>query len=80
MNINVNDVLSLSNNNKYMVISKTIIDDVVYLYLINVNNPKDLRIVYLNDGNVTKVKDEALLNKLKMIFLDNTLNYLKENK
>ena len=32
------------------------------------------------DGNVTKVKDEALLNKLKMIFLDNTLNYLKENK
>lgn len=80
MNIKVNDVLTLSNKSKYMVISKTIIDNVVYLYIINVNNPKDLRIVYLNDGSVTKVKDEELLDRLKMIFLDNTLNYMKENK
>ena len=80
MNVKVNDILSLSNNNKYMVLSKTEIDNIVYLYLINVDKPKDIRIVYLDGNSVSKVKDEVLLDKLKLIFLDNTLNYLKDNK
>ena len=80
MKVEIGDVLSLSNSNKYAVISKTTIERIDYLFLININNHNDIRYVYVENDSVNKVKDEELLEKLKLIFLDNTLNYLKENQ
>lgn len=51
MNINIKDVLTLDDNNKYVVVSKVNYEDDTYFYLININTQKDFKILRLNKEN-----------------------------
>ena len=38
MNINSSDILTLDNNNEYVVVSKIVYNESEYIYLVNIND------------------------------------------
>lgn len=65
--IDVNDILRLSDNKEYIVSSKVIYNNDIYLYLVNNN---DVLFVLLDKNRVIEVTDNNTLNELlKLIIL-----------
>lgn len=66
--IDIKDVITLSDGNKYGVVSKTILDGKTYYYLVDVNHHKNLKFCYeKNSGSefkLVEVEDKALIQKL----------------
>ncbi len=71
--INVNDVIKLSDNNEYLVVSKVNYENNIYLYLVNINNI-NVKFVELNYNQVIEVTDNDILDELlKLIVLEERL-------
>ena len=68
MNINVKDLVTLSDQNKYVVVSKIEVSDKVYFYLVDINNYENILICYLENNKLKEVKDEELVKQLIKVF------------
>ncbi len=68
MNINVKDLLTLNDNNKYVVVSKIEISDKIYFYLVDINNYENVLICYLENNKLKEVTDEELVKQLIKVF------------
>lgn len=83
MNINVNDLVSLDDNNKYVVLSKLEYEKKIYYYLIDVNNRTNIMICYLDGDELVQFNDDNLIKKLIPLFLkqlrDELSNYSSNN-
>lgn len=64
MKIDKNDILTLSDNNQYIVLSKIYIAEEVYLYLVDILNNYNIKIVKLLEDSIIEVEDSCLLDKL----------------
>lgn len=66
--IDIKDIITLSDDNKYGVVSKTVLDGKTYYYLVDVNHHENLKFCYeKNSGNELKlveIEDKALIQKL----------------
>lgn len=60
----VGSVITLKNNDEYAVAEILIYDFVEYLYLVNINNFRDIRFGVLDDEKVSFVSDHGLFEKL----------------
>lgn len=70
MNINIKDILTLDDDNKYVVVSKVYYEGKDYLYLIDINNNKNLKFCYVDNDAVVEISDKELNTKLLPLFFD----------
>ena len=75
MNIDIKDVITLSDKNKYVVVSKVFYDNKDYLYLVDINNNKNLKFCYLDNDEIVEISDKEINTKLLPLFFDK----VKEN-
>lgn len=61
--INIKDVITLSDDNKYVVVSICNYKNIKYYYLSNIKN-NYIKIGYINKNSLVIVKDNSLINKL----------------
>lgn len=62
--MNIKDIVTLNDNNKYQVISKTNYDNITYYYLIDINDISNIKFLYEHDRFLTEVEDSELIKKL----------------
>lgn len=76
-NINKKDVLTLGDNNKYVVVSKISFENRFYYYLADINEEKNLMFCYEDNGDMVVVKDEEFVKKnLLPLFFEETKDML----
>lgn len=69
--IDVNDIIRLSDNNKYLVASIINYENNIYLYLVDIINNSNIKFVELFDNQVIEVTDNSILDELlKLIVLN----------
>jgi hypothetical protein len=80
MNIDIKDTIKLSDNNEYLVISKTVYEEDLYFYLIDINNNEESKILKLNKDNnkLANVTDETLIQKLILLFSKEASKYVED--
>ena len=74
MNINIRDILELSDNNRYIVVSKVFYDGKDYLYLVDVNDNDNLKFCYLDKDEIVEISDKEINTKLLPLFFDKVKN------
>lgn len=62
--MNIKDIITLNDNHKYQIISKTIYNETVYYYLVDIENITNIKILYENFDHLTEVADQDLINLL----------------
>lgn len=67
------DVLTLDDNNEYVVISKINYDEKIYYYLLDINDNTRPLFCYEDGDGVTKVNDKKLVTKLLPLFADDAI-------
>lgn len=70
MNIEIDDILTLDNNKKYIVLSIVEYKKVTYLLISNINDNKDAKILELNKdrGSLLEINDNKLYDILMNLF------------
>ena len=79
----ITDILTLSDNNEYIIASKANYDYKIYLCLVDINNNKNVKFCYLDNDEVVIVKKEDLSNVLVLKLLNEmtkTFKKLKDNE
>ena len=66
--MNVKDLITLSDQNKYVVVSKIEVSSKIYFYLIDINNYENVLICYLENNKLKEVTDEELVKQLIKVF------------
>lgn len=74
----IRDIITLDDNNKYLIVSKLYYNNKDYYYLVDINNPQNLLFCYEDKQNLVELTDRLLLNKLLPIFSMISNKYLKE--
>lgn len=69
MEINNKDILTLDDNNEYVVVSKANYDNKIYYYLVDIANDKNIKFCYIYEDNLIEVSDNELITKLLPLFL-----------
>ncbi len=76
MDINKQDILTLDDKNEYVVVSKVFYQNYFYYYIVDINNPTNLKFVKEDNDELLELKDKELVTNLVPLFLANTNNYL----
>lgn len=76
--MNIKDMLTLSDGNKYVIASKVDYDYKIYLCLVDINNNDNVKFCYLDNDEVVLVKKEDLTESLKLKLFNEMLNIIKE--
>ena len=78
--MDIKDVLTLSDGNEYVIASKVNYDYKIYLYLVDINNNKNVKFCYLDNDEVVIVKKENLSSSLVLKLLNQMIKVFKEEK
>ncbi len=73
MIIEINDILSLSDKNEYVVVKKTCYHNVTYYYIADIYNPKNIKFCYIENDELIEIKDSQLILTLIAKFKDNNI-------
>ena len=74
MNIDIKDIITLSDNNEYVVVSKTDYQDKIYYYLIDKNNNENIKFCVENNENksLLEIEDTSIIQQLLPLFVEST--------
>ena len=78
MNIDIKDVITLDDNNEYVVVNKVNYNDKNYYYLIDMEDSENLMFCYEDNGDLVEVKDKELTAKLLPLFLEKSNDIINE--
>lgn len=78
MNVEIKDIITLDNANKYIVVSRAVYNDETYFFLVNTNQNDDSKILKLDktNGELFEFDDKNLFNVLTPLFLEETVKVL----
>ena len=68
--IDIRDILTLDDNNEYVVVSKISYEDKIYYYLVDKNKNKNIKFCYEKEDNLVELNDKVLVTKLLPLFLE----------
>ena len=68
MTINIKDVLTLSDNNKYVVVGKASYESNDYYYIVDIKNPQNIKFCSQDNDDLVEINDYELINKLIPLF------------
>ena len=72
MNIDVKDVITLNDNNKYVVCAVANYFDKKYYYLVDIKDNANIKFCYEKDSNIiAEVNDSELIRNLLPLFVKN---------
>jgi len=74
--MNIKDLVTLSDDNEYQVISKTNYEGLVYYYLVDMNDISNIKFLYENGDKLTEVDDPDLINRLLPRLLEEIKNVI----
>lgn len=78
MEIEYQDIITLSDKNKYVVASKISYNNSKYVYLVDINDNTNVKFAEIEENNLLSeldnVIDEELLNQLIPLFYSNAIN------
>lgn len=77
MNINVRDIVTLDNNNQYVVVGKVNYKSKNYYYLVN-KNYENLMFCYEDNDDLVELNDKKLASKILPLFLENSKEIIEE--
>lgn len=85
--IDIKDILTLDDNNRYVVVSKINYNDKIYYYLVNMNsNNKDkfsydnnVKFCYDNNTELIQIQDKSVIMKLLPLFIEKAKENLNIN-
>ena len=82
MNIDEKDIITLSNDVKYIVVKKWIYNDKFYFYIDEIDNPVEVKFLYEDNNELVEIEDENHIKTLvdmmlPEIDLDDFLKNLK---
>ncbi len=80
MMIDIKDVLTLSDNNEYVVVSKIDYENKTYYYLVDNNNHNNLKFCYLDNDELVEIENKGLTTKLLPIFLEAAKKEIEESQ
>jgi hypothetical protein len=66
--IEIKDIVTLSDQNEYQVVSKVDFEYRIYYYLVDINEISNVKFLYENQDKLTEVEDEELVSKLLPMF------------
>ena len=78
--IDVKDIVTLSDDNKYAVVSKAKLDDIIYYYLLDIYDSGNFKFGYLEDDSLIVVDDIDTIKRLVPLFATNLRGILKDIK
>ena len=82
MTIEIKDSITLADNNKYEVCSKTTYQDNNYLFLLDINDYKNLKIgmekIQGEQISIIEIENEELIRTLMPLFFNEVKDFLKE--
>ena len=77
MEVEYQDIITLSDENKYVVASKVNLNNSRYVYLVDINNNKNLKFVEIEqDGFLSELDsdiDKELIKQLIPLFYNNSI-------
>lgn len=79
MDIKVEDVITLNDNNKYVIVSKVVFEKNTYLYIVDINNNSKFKIVELNKDKLLDIKEKKLVQKLIILFYESAIKTIDLN-
>lgn len=79
MDIEKKDIITLSDNNDYVVISKINYEENYYYYIVDINNVENLKFVKESNDELLELNDKNLLTTLIPLFAKDAIN-VKENQ
>lgn len=79
MNIDIKDVITLDDNQKYVVVSKVFYENKNYYYIIGKDNFKNIKFLYEDDNELVEINNKDLLNKLLPLFYEKVKDELPIN-
>ena len=68
--IEIKDIITLSDQNEYQVVSIVDYEYRIYYYLVDINEISNVKFLYKNGDKLTEVEDEELVNKLLPMFYE----------
>lgn len=74
----IKDLVTLSDDKDYVVISKTTFENNVYYYIVENNNNLKIKFLIENGEQLKVIKDEQLIEKLLPLFLKATSDAMTE--
>ena len=78
MNLEIKDVVTLDDNNKYVIASIANFEDKRYYYLVDINNNSNLMFCYKDNGDLVESVDKELNTKLLPLFYEASKDIIKE--
>ena len=67
--IKIGEILTLSNNKKYVVVNTTYFNSNYFCYLVEFNDFHNEKIYMIDGDNLFEVRDNVLIKKLEKIFV-----------
>ena len=82
MGIDIKDIITLSDDNEYVVVSKTDYQNQIYYYLMDKNSKENIKFCVENSSNssLIEVEDKELIQRLLPLFLKATSESLSREK
>ncbi len=78
MSIDIKDIVTLDDDNEYVVASKTIYNDRMYYYLVDINKPENLMFCYEDNGELVESNNKEVNTELLPLFYNVSKNILQE--
>lgn len=80
MTINIKDVITLDDDNEYVVVSKVNYENKTYYYLVDKNNDGNLKFCYEDKEELVEFFDKELTTKLLPLFFETSKHLFDELK
>lgn len=81
--INLRNIITLSDDNEYIVVGKIDYEDTIYYYLVDINKNDNFKFCYQKDDGLVELNDSNLIKELIPLFskqaMEEINNYIKEN-
>lgn len=74
--IEIKDLITLDDNNKYVVVSKTNYNEKNYYYLIDIKQSKNIKFCYFESDEMIEITNKELITELLPLFYENAKNML----
>ena len=78
MNIDIKDIITLDDNNEYVVVSKVNYENKIYYYLVDMNKHENIMFCYEDSEELVELNNKELTTKLMPLFLESSKNVLEE--
>lgn len=77
--LDIKDILTLSDKNEYVIVSKADYDNKTYLYLVDINDNKNIKFGYIDSDEIVIVNKDKISDVLLLKLTTKIISELNNN-